>query len=170
MSVAAALEERYGGVHVASGLHDQVEGDELGPVTSILQFPSLEAAQAFWNDPEYQRVAPLRRAGLESQVLIIEGAEVPAPFAKSPPRAELSERRWSGVRGRDLGRRQVRATRRCRTLDVGAIPAIGGQHCWLRFVAAARGDGFAVLRPAATGASPRRRTPGQLLLLSVRDI
>ena len=86
MSVAAALEERYGGVHVASGLHDQVEGDELGPVTSILQFPSLEAAQAFWHDPEYQRVVPLRRAGSESQVLIIEGAEVPAPFAKSPPR------------------------------------------------------------------------------------
>ena len=90
MSVAAGLEAKYGGVHVASGRHDQVEGVELGPVTSILQFPTLAAAEAFWNDPEYQRVALLRRHGSESQVVIIEGAEVPAPFATSPPRSEPS--------------------------------------------------------------------------------
>ena len=86
MDVAGALEAKYGGVHVASGLHEQVEGTALGPVTSILQFPTLDAAQAFWNDPEYQRVAPIRRSGSDSQVVIIEGAEEPAPFARSPTR------------------------------------------------------------------------------------
>ena len=86
MDVAAALEAKYGGVHVASGAHQQVEGDELGPVTSILQFPTLEAAQSFWNDPEYQRVAPIRREGSATQVIIIEGADGPAPFATSPTR------------------------------------------------------------------------------------
>jgi uncharacterized protein (DUF1330 family) len=55
-------------------------------VTSILQFPSLDAAEAFWNDPEYQRVAPIRRSGSDSHVIIIEGAETPAPFATSPRR------------------------------------------------------------------------------------
>ena len=58
MSVAATLEAKYGGVHVASGRHDQVEGVELGPVTSILQFPTLAAAEAFWNDPEYRARRP----------------------------------------------------------------------------------------------------------------
>ena len=51
-------------------------------VTSILQFPIIEHAWAFWNDPEHQRVVPLRQAG--STVVIIDGAEAPAPFAQSP--------------------------------------------------------------------------------------
>ena len=84
VTVAAAIEAKHGGVHIASGQHAQVEGDDLGVVTSILQFPTIEHAWAFWNDPEYQRVVPLRQAGSHTTVVIIDGAEAPAPFAQSP--------------------------------------------------------------------------------------
>jgi len=84
ITVSAAVEEKYGGVHIASGKHAQVEGPELGTITSIVQFPNIENAWGCWNDPEYQRVAPLRRAGSVSQVVIIDGVKVPAPFARSP--------------------------------------------------------------------------------------
>lgn len=83
MEVTAAVEAKYGGVHVALGPHEQVEGDDLGTVSSVVQFPDLEKARAFWSDPEYQRVAPLRREGSESYVVLIDGVDVPAPFARS---------------------------------------------------------------------------------------
>lgn len=83
MEVAAAVETHYGGVHVASGLHEQVEGDDVGTVTSLLQLLNVEKARAFWNDPEYQRVAPIRRKGSDSYVVIIDGAD--------------SQLRWLGV-------------------------------------------------------------------------
>jgi len=50
----------------------QVEGPDLGTITAVLQFPSIDAARAFWNDPEYQ------------PVVIIDGVETPAPLAQSP--------------------------------------------------------------------------------------
>ncbi len=88
VTVAAAAEARHGGVHVASaGPHAQVEGVDVGVVTSILQFPAIEDAWAFWNDWEYQRVVPLRQAGSETTVVIIDGAAEPAPFAQSPSSA-----------------------------------------------------------------------------------
>ena len=79
--VTARLEEQFGGRHIASGIHKQVEGDGLGTVTSILEFPSIEAVEAFWNHPEYQRVAAIRRAGSDSKIVIIDAAEVQGPFA-----------------------------------------------------------------------------------------
>jgi len=83
VTVAEAIEAKHGGVHIASGQHAQVEGDDLGEVTSILRFPTIEHAWAFWNDPEYQRVVPLRQAGSDTTVVIIDGADAPAPFAQS---------------------------------------------------------------------------------------
>jgi uncharacterized protein (DUF1330 family) len=67
-TVTAELEAKHGAAHVASGPHEQVEGDEAGTVTSIIEFPTIEAARAYWNEPEYQRVAELRRAGSDCQV------------------------------------------------------------------------------------------------------
>jgi uncharacterized protein (DUF1330 family) len=81
--VTAAIEAKHRGVHIAFGQHAQVEGDDAGVVTSIPQFPTTEHAWAFWNDPEYQRVVPLRQAGSDTTVVIIDGAEAPAPFAQS---------------------------------------------------------------------------------------
>lgn len=51
----------------------QVEGDGLGEWTSVVRFPTIEAAHSFWNDADYQRVASLRRSGSTSQVFLIDG-------------------------------------------------------------------------------------------------
>jgi len=50
-------------------------------VTSVVEFPTIEAARAFWNHPEYQRVVSIRRAGSDCQVVLIDAAEVSGPFA-----------------------------------------------------------------------------------------
>ena len=68
-----ALMERHGGEYLAAGAHETVEGPDIGEWTSVVRFPSIEAARAFWNDPDYQRVAPLRRSGSHSHVVLIDG-------------------------------------------------------------------------------------------------
>ena len=81
VDVTAKLEEEFGGIHVASGRHEHVEGSDVGTVTSVVQFPSIEAARAFWNHPDYQRVAAIRRAGSECQVVLLDAETVAGPFA-----------------------------------------------------------------------------------------
>jgi uncharacterized protein (DUF1330 family) len=83
VDVTAPLEEKCGGVTFASGQHEQVGRDELGTITSVIQFPSIEAAQSFWNDPEYQRVAPIRRAGSDSHVVLIDASRDSRPVRAS---------------------------------------------------------------------------------------
>jgi uncharacterized protein (DUF1330 family) len=72
---------------VAAGRHEVVEGDDLGEWTSVVRFPTIEAARAFWNDPEYQRVAPIRRSGSRSHVVLIDGAEIGASAPATAPLA-----------------------------------------------------------------------------------
>ena len=53
-SKVAPFYEKYGGRYLAvGGPHDRLEnGDEFGSYV-IAEWPSAEAAMAFWNDPEY---------------------------------------------------------------------------------------------------------------------
>ena len=74
-SLMPSLMARHGGEYLARGEHQQVEGAGLGDISAIIRFPTLTAAQAFWNDPEYQRIAPLRRAGSEADVILIDGVD-----------------------------------------------------------------------------------------------
>ena len=67
------LMERHSGEYLAAGAHETVEGAEIGEWTSVVRFPTMEAARAFWNDPDYQRVAPIHRSGSESHVVLIDG-------------------------------------------------------------------------------------------------
>lgn len=87
VEVTTRLEVEFGGRHVASGLHEQVEGDGFGTVTVIVEFPSIEAARNFWNHPDYQRVAAIRRAGSDCDVILLDAATVAGPFAatSTPP-------------------------------------------------------------------------------------
>jgi uncharacterized protein (DUF1330 family) len=73
MTVLQQLFERYGARQVAVGRHEHLEGTALGPLTVIDEFPDIETARAFWNDPEYQRVVPIRQAGSECQVVLVDG-------------------------------------------------------------------------------------------------
>ena len=73
IDVFEQLLAKYDGTRLARGLHEQVEGAPLGPATVVIRFPDLESAHGFWNDPEYTRVAPIRRAAAEAQVILLEG-------------------------------------------------------------------------------------------------
>lgn len=57
-----------------------VRGGESDPVEGtfkdrhvVVEFPSMDAARAFYHSPEYQEVAKIRFANAESDMLIVEG-------------------------------------------------------------------------------------------------
>ncbi len=55
------------------GPHDVLEGPPLEGA-AILQFPSMEAARAWYDSPEYQAALTHRLKGSVSRVFLIEGA------------------------------------------------------------------------------------------------
>ena len=54
-----------------------LEGEWHGTQTVILEFDSVEAAQAWYNSPEYQAVIPTRQAAATSNAAIFSGFEMP---------------------------------------------------------------------------------------------
>ena len=60
-----ALVEKHGGRYlVRGGEMDVVEGTTpAGRVMVVVEFPSLEAARAWYNDPEYAPLIKLRQTG-----------------------------------------------------------------------------------------------------------
>jgi uncharacterized protein (DUF1330 family) len=73
-SQTAAIVANHGGRFlVRGGAVRMLEGDlKLGRVV-VLEFPSVEAAQAFYDSPEYQAVLPHRTRNARSDLAIIEG-------------------------------------------------------------------------------------------------
>ena len=72
MPVLARLFEKYGVRQIGASLHDQLEGPALeGTFTAIDEFPDIDSARAFWNDPEYQRVIPIRQRFVDAQVVLV---------------------------------------------------------------------------------------------------
>ena len=70
----AALIEKHGGRYVARGEADVLEGDGKGlDRFVILEFPSVEAAKAWYNDPEYAPMIKLRQTGAETDIVVLEG-------------------------------------------------------------------------------------------------
>jgi uncharacterized protein (DUF1330 family) len=71
-----AIVERYGGHFAArGGLCERLEGD-AGPYRLvIIEFPDVDAARRWYYSPEYQEIAPIRRAYARTHLLsIVEGA------------------------------------------------------------------------------------------------
>ena len=66
--------EKHGGRYVARGGAEVLEGDGKGLNTFvILEFPSVEAANAWYNDPEYAPMITLRQTGSEGDLVVLEG-------------------------------------------------------------------------------------------------
>jgi uncharacterized protein (DUF1330 family) len=68
-----ATVEPYGGrflVHVMQ--HEVKEGTWQGNVVMI-GFPGIAEAQAWWDCPEYQQIAPLRSRHIKGDIILIEG-------------------------------------------------------------------------------------------------
>jgi uncharacterized protein (DUF1330 family) len=55
-----------------------LEGDWHGHRTVVLEFESVEAAQAWYGSENYQKALPLRQAAAECTAVILEGFERPA--------------------------------------------------------------------------------------------
>ena len=61
---------------MSGGALEQVEGDDpLPDAMVVLEFPSLEKARAWYQDPEYGPMIELRRRHSEIDLLIVEGME-----------------------------------------------------------------------------------------------
>jgi uncharacterized protein (DUF1330 family) len=43
-------------------------------VTVIDEFPDIDTARAFWHDPEYQRIIPIRQQFSDAHVVLLDGA------------------------------------------------------------------------------------------------
>ena len=73
-----ALIEKHGGKVLLQGRSTRtplaLEGDEKPPLSVVvLEFPSLEHAHAWHNDPDYAPLKQLRQANIDMEVFVVEG-------------------------------------------------------------------------------------------------
>lgn len=73
-ALAPAAIEKHGGKYIARGGRTvTVEGPEVKERMVLLEFPDVEAAEKFYNSPEYQAAKAKREGAAEGQFVIIEG-------------------------------------------------------------------------------------------------
>ena len=71
---APAIVERFGGRYLVRAGHSVVlEGDPAINRTVIIEFPTLQHAQDFYADPDYQHLVRIRQAGADTHMFCIEG-------------------------------------------------------------------------------------------------
>ena len=70
-----ALVRKHGGKVLAGfgNTMEHLEGDALPSALVIIEFPSLEHAKAWYNDPEYAPMITLRQTSSVTDMLVIEG-------------------------------------------------------------------------------------------------
>jgi len=73
-----ALVHKHGGKYLARTMTmERVEGDaELPSLFVVLEWPSKEAAQAFYSDPEYQPYLQSRLAGAKNDFVLVAGEDI----------------------------------------------------------------------------------------------
>lgn len=77
-AAAGALVEKFGGKYVLRGPGAELlEGGFGGGASMVIsEWPSKEAARAFWNSPEYAEAKKLRADIADCQVLLIEAPRI----------------------------------------------------------------------------------------------
>jgi uncharacterized protein (DUF1330 family) len=55
------------------GSHKVLEGPAEDRTCVLVEFPSAEQAQAFWDSPEYQAAIKMREGAANMQVLLLDG-------------------------------------------------------------------------------------------------
>ncbi|KIE53848.1 MAG: hypothetical protein MB55_00765 [marine actinobacterium MedAcidi-G3] len=71
---ASATVGAYGGTYlVRGGPWSSLEGDEPAPRTVVISFDSVEAANAWYNSPEYEEARPIRQSASVGSLYIVEG-------------------------------------------------------------------------------------------------
>ena len=71
--VMATLEQYGGKIIAASDDVDVREGDWEFERVLIVEFPTMEAAQSWYDSPEYQEILPIRLKANNDQMVIVEG-------------------------------------------------------------------------------------------------
>lgn len=61
----------------ASDRVEPLEGDWAPASVSVVEFPSFDAAHAFYHSPEYQRLAVLRRRASTGRGILVGAATAP---------------------------------------------------------------------------------------------
>ena len=66
---------KHGGrIIVRGGKMERLEGKESLPsVVVVIEFPSMDAAKAWYNDPEYGPMIKLRQTGSDAELMLVEG-------------------------------------------------------------------------------------------------
>jgi uncharacterized protein (DUF1330 family) len=71
--VAATLAP-YGGRYLAAGGRtESIEGAPPASRVSLVEFPSVDKAEAWYNSPEYDKIKPVRHAVATTRAFIVEG-------------------------------------------------------------------------------------------------
>lgn len=67
---------KHGGRILARGGRTEVlEGDSIPRRVVVIEFPSTEAARAWYESPEYQNVRTIRTAVSDAHFVVVQGAE-----------------------------------------------------------------------------------------------
>ena len=73
-TVPGIVSRHNGKYLVRGGKMEKVEGSAPLPSTIVvMEFPSLDDARAFYDDPEYGPYIKLRQAGSDLEMVIVEG-------------------------------------------------------------------------------------------------
>jgi len=71
------IAHKHGGRYLARTPEiTQVEGQDAPDVVALIEWPSKEAAEAFYNDPDYQPYLKNRLDGTDSQFLLVKGEDI----------------------------------------------------------------------------------------------
>lgn len=74
VAAVSPMVEKFGGKYlIRGGDAVAVEGEAPAGRLVVLEFPSLDAARAFYDSDEYQAILPLRLKSAASRVFFIEG-------------------------------------------------------------------------------------------------
>lgn len=80
LPAVTALVEKHGGRYLARTMTmERLEGDaELPSVFVIIEWPSKDAAQAFYADPDYRPYLQKRLAGAKNDFVLVAGEDIAA--------------------------------------------------------------------------------------------
>ena len=77
LAVVGPTVAKHGGKYLArTASHERLEGSDATPgLIALLEWPSKEAAKAFYSDPQYQPHLQARLAGAGSEAFLFEGKD-----------------------------------------------------------------------------------------------
>jgi uncharacterized protein (DUF1330 family) len=69
--------ERYQGELLATSKQETevLEGTWAMPRTVLMRFPDADTARSWFNDPDYQKLAKIRRRNADTNLVIVHGIE-----------------------------------------------------------------------------------------------